>query len=134
MVLAIALPLSFWGAMRLGLAGAAIGSVTALYAERLLSLQRVSRLTDTPLSKLQDWKTLAGLLAASAIAAAVAGLLVSWSGWTTLPALLAGGAIMAAAYPVCLHLTGQWQELVGFIEALRGRRTAKAAPNDRKDP
>ena len=108
--------------------------MTALYAERMLSLQRVSRLTNTPLSKLQDWKTLAGLLAAAALAAAVAGLIVAWSGWTTLPALIAGGAIMAAAYPVCLHLTGQWQELVGFIEALRGRRTGPAAPNDRIDP
>jgi O-antigen/teichoic acid export membrane protein len=134
LVLAIALPLSFWGAMRLGLAGAAIGSVAALYVERVLSLQRVSRLTNTPIAKLQDWKTLAGLLAAAALAAAVAGLLVAWSGWTTLAALAAGGAIMAAAYPVCLHLTGQWQELVGFIEALRGRRPGPAAPNDRKDP
>lgn len=134
LVLGIALPLSFLGATKIGLTGAAVGSVTALYAERMLSLQRVSRLTNTPLSKLQDWKTLAGLLAAAALAAAVAGLIVAWSGWTTLPALIAGGAIMAAAYPVCLHLTGQWQELVGFIEALRGRRTGPAAPNDRIDP
>jgi O-antigen/teichoic acid export membrane protein len=126
MVLVIALPLSFWGGMRVGLAGAAMGSVTALYVERLLSLQRVSKLTNTPLSKLQDWKTLGGLALASGLAAAVAGVLLRWSEWSTLATLLAGGAIMAVAYPVFLRLTGQWEELVGFISALRAR-------NDRKD-
>jgi O-antigen/teichoic acid export membrane protein len=127
MVLGIALPLSFWGGMEVGLAGAAMGSVTALYVERLLSLQRISRLTNTPLSKLQDWKTLAGLAIASALAAAVAGALVRWSEWTTLAALLAGGAIMAAAYPVFLRLTGQWEELVAFISAIRARTDRKDA-------
>ena len=126
LVLAIALPLSFWGASHIGLAGAAMGSVAALYAERLVSLQRLAKLTDTPLSRLQDWKTLGGLALAAWLAAGVAGLLVYWSEWSTVPALLAGGAIMAAAYPVALHLTGQWDELVGFISALRSR-------NDRKD-
>jgi O-antigen/teichoic acid export membrane protein len=127
MVLAIALPLSFWGGMRVGLAGAAIGSVTALYVERLLSLQRVSKLTNTPLSKLQDWKTLGGLALASGLAAAVAGVLLRWSEWSSLATLLAGGAIMAVAYPVFLRLTGQWEELVGFISALRARNDRKEA-------
>jgi O-antigen/teichoic acid export membrane protein len=127
MVLVIALPLSFWGGMEVGLAGAAMGSVTALYVERLLSLQRISKLTSTPLSKLQDWKTLAGLGLAAALSATVAGGLVRWSEWTTLAALLAGGAIMAVAYPVFLRLTGQWEELVGFIRALRARNDRKEA-------
>ena len=132
LVLAIALPLSFLGAHELGLAGAALGSVAALYAERLLSLQRIAALTGTPLARLQDWRTLGGILAASWLAAGAAGLALRWSDWSTLPALLAGGAIMAAAYPVALHLTGQWKELVGFTQALRGRRPA--ATTDRKDP
>jgi O-antigen/teichoic acid export membrane protein len=127
MVLAIALPVSFWGGTEIGLAGAAMGSVTALYVERLLSLQRISKLTATPLSKLQDWKTLAGLGIAAGLAATVAGGLVRWSEWTTLAALLAGGAIMAVAYPVFLRLTGQWEELVGFIGALRARTDRKDA-------
>ena len=127
MVLAIALPLSFWGGMEIGLAGAALGSVTAIYVERLLSLQRISKLTATPLSKLQDWGTLLGLAAASIGAAAVAWALIRWSEWTTLAALLAGGAIMAAAYPVFLRLTGQWEELVTFISALRARTDRKEA-------
>jgi peptidoglycan biosynthesis protein MviN/MurJ (putative lipid II flippase) len=131
LVLAIALPLSLLGAWQFGLAGAAMGSVAALYAERLLTLQRISRLTGTPLARLQDWKTLGGLALASALAAAGASVALHWSDWSTLTTLLAGGAIMAAAYPVCLHLTGQWVELVEFIEALRGRRPA--AMTDRKD-
>jgi O-antigen/teichoic acid export membrane protein len=126
-VLVIALPLSFWGGMEVGLAGAAMGSVTALYVERLLSLQRIAKLTATPLAKLQDWKTLAGLAIAAGLAAAVAGVLVRWSEWTTLTALLAGGAIMAVAYPVFLRVTGQWEELVTFISALRARNDRKEA-------
>jgi hypothetical protein len=99
--------------------------VAALYAERLVSLQRLAKLTDTQLSRLQDWRTLGGLALAAWVAAGVAGLLVHWSEWSTLPALLAGGAIMAATYPVAVHLTGQWEELVGFISALRSRTHRK---------
>ena len=135
LVLAIALPLSLWGGMRIGLAGAALGSVVAIYAERILSLRRLAKLTATPVSRLQDWRTLGGLAVAAWAAAAVAGLALHWSEWTTLPALLAGGAIMAAAYPLALHLTGQWDQLVGFFEALRGRRPTEvgAARNDRDE-
>ena len=122
LVLAIALPLSYFGARELGLAGAALGSVLALFAERVLSIARISRLTATPVTRLQDWGTLAGLLAAAILAAAVAGVALHWSDWGSLPRLAAGAAIVAAAYPAALRATGQWKELVGFIDALRGRR------------
>jgi len=63
MVLAIALPLSWYGATHWGLIGAAAGSVAAIYAERLVSLGRIARLTGTPVAKLQDWHGLAYLVA-----------------------------------------------------------------------
>ena len=46
--LVIPLPLSLAGAMRWGLPGAALGSVVAVYAERLISLRRIATLTATP--------------------------------------------------------------------------------------
>ena len=129
-VLAIALPISYLGAVEIGLVGAAAGSVVALYVERVISLGRISRLTHTPVARLQDWPTLAGLAGAAALAAAVAGGALHWSEWTSFSRLVAGGLIMAAFYPVALRATGQWSELVEFIGALRGRREGQG---NRKD-
>jgi predicted acyltransferase len=121
MVLLLALPLSLLGAMKLGLVGAAAGSVAALYAERYLSLKRIAELTSTPIARLQDWGTLARLALASVVAALAAGALLHWSEWSTLARLAAGGTIMAVAYPVCLYAVGRFGELMAFIDALRGR-------------
>jgi O-antigen/teichoic acid export membrane protein len=124
LVLLLALPLSVYGAMHWGLVGAAAGSVAAIYAERLLSLARIARLTDTPVARLQDWGALAGLLVAAALAGAVAGLAMHWSDWPTLPTLLAGAAIMAVAYAPALYLTGQWRRLTEFVDSMRNRAPA----------
>jgi O-antigen/teichoic acid export membrane protein len=124
LVLLLALPLSVYGAMHWGLVGAAAGSVAAIYAERLLSLARIARLTDTPVARLQDWGALAGLLVAAALAGAVAGFAMHWSDWPTLPTLLAGAAIMAVAYAPALYLTGQWRRLTEFVDSMRNRAPA----------
>ena len=121
MVLLLALPLSLLGAMKVGLVGAAAGSVAALYAERYLSLRRIAELTSTPIVRLQDWGTLARLALASVVAALAAGALLHWSEWSTLARLAAGGTIMAVAYPASLYAVGRFGELVAFIDALRGR-------------
>lgn len=121
LVLLIAVPLSVLGAVNFGLVGAAAGSVAAIYTERWVSLRRIARLTGTPLVRLQDWGTLAGLLAASGLAAMAAGLALHWSEWTSIATLLAGGAIMALAYPAALYLTGQWGELTGFMTSMRAK-------------
>ena len=121
MVLLLALPLSWIGATHFGLPGAAMGSVTALYLERFLSLKRVSRLTATPIGKLQDWTTLASLAIAGVSAALAAGVAISWADWHPLARVAAGGAVMAASYPVALYAMGQWRQLVAFFDTLRGR-------------
>jgi O-antigen/teichoic acid export membrane protein len=131
LVLAVALPVSYLGALEVGLVGAAAGSVIALYLERAISLGRIARLTATPVSRLQDWSTLVGLAGAAALAAAVAGGALHWSEWTSFTRLAAGGLIMAAAYPVALRATGQWSELAEFIDALRGGR--REGQGNRKD-
>ncbi|HSJ97221.1 MAG TPA: oligosaccharide flippase family protein, partial [Myxococcota bacterium] len=121
LVLLIALPLSLYGALNWGLAGAAVGSVAAIYAERLLSLSKIAQLTGTPIPRLQDWGTLAGLLLAAALAALAAGAALHWSEWTSFATLVAGGAIMAIAYPPALYLTGQWRQLTEFIDSMRNK-------------
>jgi hypothetical protein len=45
LVLALALPLSYFGAITWGIVGAALGSVVALFSERALTLARISALT-----------------------------------------------------------------------------------------
>jgi O-antigen/teichoic acid export membrane protein len=120
-VLIVALPVSVWGAMNYGLPGAAMGSVVAIYAERLLSLRRLATLTQTPVRNLQDWETLLRLLAAAALAAGLAGLVLHWSEWPTFPTLLAGGVIMAITYPPALYLTGRWGELTAFVDSIRNK-------------
>jgi O-antigen/teichoic acid export membrane protein len=47
MALAVALPLSYFGATHFGLMGAAIGGVAAVYTERVVSLMKISRLTSS---------------------------------------------------------------------------------------
>ena len=128
LVLVVALPMSWLGATHLGLVGAAVGSVTALYLERILSLQRISKLTATPVSRLQDWGTLACLAIAGVSAALVAGLALAGSEWNALGRVAAGGAVMAAAYPATLYAMGQWRQLVAFVDALRGRDRSAATP------
>ena len=119
-VLVIALPLSYLGAHAWGLPGAAIGSVTAVYVERIASLTRIARLVDIPVRKLQDWSTLAGLAAASAISAVAAGAVLSYVDLRPLAKLAAGGALLALTYPFALAATGQLRELTQFIASLRG--------------
>jgi O-antigen/teichoic acid export membrane protein len=127
LVLALALPLSYFGAITWGLAGAAIGSVAALYSERALSLARIAELTGTKVAELQDWSTLAGILAASALATGVAGVALSRVHLSPFLTLAAGGAILAVVYPGALYLMGQRRSLASFISSLRHNGPQPAA-------
>jgi O-antigen/teichoic acid export membrane protein len=119
LVLALALPLSYFGAITWGLMGAALGSVIALYSERALSLARIAVLTGTPVTKLQDWTTLGGILAAAGLAAVAAGFVLRWTHLAPFALLAAGGATMAVIYPAALFLTGQRRCITSFIASLR---------------
>ena len=122
-VLAVAIPMSLFGALTWGLPGAALGTVTAVYVERIISLRRIAKLTNTRVAKLQDWASLAGMLAAAVVAALVAGVALHWSAWSSFAKIVAGGLVLAAAYPVTLYLTGQWRHLATFVATLRAART-----------
>lgn len=117
--LALALPISYLGAVNFGLLGAAMGGVVAVYAERAITLVRIARVTDTPVSKLQDWGTLAGILAAATISALAAGTALAWVQLPALGALAAGGVVLAITYPIALYFTGQRRHLMSFIASIR---------------
>jgi O-antigen/teichoic acid export membrane protein len=119
LVLVLALPMSYFGAITWGLMGAALGSVVALFSERALSLARIAKLTQTPVARLQDWRTLAGILAAAALAALAAGAVLRWTHLPALALLAAGGAILAVVYPAALYVTGQRHCISSFIASLR---------------
>jgi hypothetical protein len=126
-VLGVSVPLSYFGAVHWGLQGAALGSVVAIYGERLLSLSRIALLTGKSVARLQDWGVLAGILAAAALSATAAGAALRGFDMAPLARLAAGGVLLAVVYPVALHLTGQRHELADFFTALRSGR-AGAAP------
>jgi O-antigen/teichoic acid export membrane protein len=117
--LAVSIPLSYFGAGTWGLPGAAVGSVAVIYAERIVSLTRISRLVGTPVARLQDWGTLAGILAAAAISAFAAGAALSYVALPPFLKLAAGTGILALAYPAALWITGQGRELTTFIASMR---------------
>jgi O-antigen/teichoic acid export membrane protein len=74
-MLAFSVVVSLAAAQHFGLAGAAAGSVLAIYFDRILMLRRISRLTGLSLRRMQDWRSLAWALASAILAGALAWLL-----------------------------------------------------------
>ncbi len=70
-VLALSVALSWSAAVHVGLAGAALGSVVAIYVERIILLRHLSRHTGISLRRLQHWRA---LLTAAAFASATGAL------------------------------------------------------------
>ncbi len=106
--LVLTVALNWYAALHIGLAGAALGSVTVMYLDRVVTLWRLSSLTGVPVARLQDWKTLA-LLALFAVLAA----LLAWGTVALyfadsgpLVRVLVGGATLALAYAAIAKLSG----------------------------
>jgi len=74
--LALSVTVSWIGAHHLGLPGAALGSVIAIYIDRVLLLRRIARVTGIALRELQDWGALARSFALAAACSALAWFLV----------------------------------------------------------
>lgn len=113
-VLAASIALSWLGAERFGLAGAALGSTLALYADRYATLRRIVAATGVPLRDLQDWGALAWLLTISAVAGALAWVVVGGR----LPAdglplrLFVGAIVMTTVYGMLWGLSAQARDLL----------------------
>lgn len=76
LALALSIALSWWGAHAFGLAGAALGSVAAIWVDRVLTVIRVAKTTGIPIAQQQDWRSLAMLLGSAVVAAALAAAFV----------------------------------------------------------
>lgn len=107
-VLVASVALSWLVARDYGLAGAAMGSTVALYADRYATLRRIVVATGLPLRQLQDWPALGWLLLFSTVAATL-----SWSLIDTqfaaarAPArLLVGAAVLAGTYAAFMSARG----------------------------
>jgi hypothetical protein len=74
--LVVSVAVSWSGAQLIGLTGAAIGSVLAVYLDRAIMLTRVARLTGTGLRRVQNWRALGWALGTALIAAALAWIAV----------------------------------------------------------
>jgi len=100
LALGVSLAMSWVAAQQLGLAGAAMGSVAAIYLDRAFMLRRVSRHTGIPLRKLQDWRSLARVFGSAAFAAALAWALTErfLAGAGHIVRLAAGAALLALIY------------------------------------
>lgn len=107
--LAASVALSWFAAHHFGLAGAALGSTLALYADRIATLRRIGIATGTPLAKLQDWSTLGTLLLfamlAGALAWSITGSLLTGS--IPLLRLTVGTSLLCAVYGGLLLLSEQ---------------------------
>jgi len=102
LALAVSVPLSWGAAHGVGLAGAAAGSVLAVYLDRTLLLRRISRHTGIALRELQDWRA----LVRTALIAVGCGLL-AWlvtrqflAEALPLVRLAVGAAVLGASYTV----------------------------------
>ena len=99
-VLAISVPISWFGGVHLGLAGAAAGSVSALYLDRVIVLRRIAAISGTPVRAQQRWRELLRYLAWTAVSALVAWFAVHWlfAGLPLILHLAIGFAVMALVY------------------------------------
>jgi len=99
-VLAISVPISWFGGVHLGLAGAAAGSVSALYLDRVIVLRRIAAISGVPVRAQQHWRALGRYLAWTAVSALVAWFAVHWllADAALIVRLATGFAVMALVY------------------------------------
>lgn len=107
-VIMLSIAMSWLGAQQFGLAGAALGSVMAIFLDRFATLRRLQARTAIPWGQLQDWSSL-GLLMLFSIIAALLAWVVTGQYFVSaglFQQLLVGGAVMAVSYAVMTALHG----------------------------
>ena len=99
-MLCASVAVSWTAGAELGLAGAAAGSVAALYADRFMTLRRIKAVTGVRVRRQQHWAQLARLLATSVACSAAAWLVVrsALAGEPAIVRLFAGAAILGGGY------------------------------------
>jgi len=129
LALALSVTLSWTCASAGGLAGAAVGSVTAIYLEHVGALWRISRCTGIPWRQLQDWRSLGLLLLCAALAGLISWVLVRGvpAGFGPEVRVAAGGVLLAVAYLALIVMCGLARDWRAAFEGLR-RRQSGAKP------
>jgi O-antigen/teichoic acid export membrane protein len=97
LMLVLSVAVSLAAAQHFGLAGAAAGSVLAIYFDRVLMLRRISRLTGLSLRRMQDWRSL--------VRALVCAVLSGGAAWIFAHHVVTGGAFARAAIGGAVLLT-----------------------------
>ena len=107
-VLILSIALSWLSAHAFGLAGAAAGSVTAIYVDYIAVLRRIASRTGIPVRRLHDWRTLGLLMLFAALAAAFAWIVVGryFAASGPLVRLIGGGVLLAAVYASIASMLG----------------------------
>jgi len=106
--LILSVALSWLSAHAFGLAGAAAGSVTAIYYDLIATLRQVSLRTGVPMRRLQDWRSLGLLMLFAALAAGLACGVTDlyFAASRPLVRLIVGGALLATAYATMVAWVG----------------------------
>jgi O-antigen/teichoic acid export membrane protein len=117
-MLALSAALSWFSAHAFGLAGAAAGSVTAVYIDYVVMLRRIARCTGIPVRSLLHWRILGLFILFAVFSAGVAGSLVDryFPASGPLVRLIVGGALLAATYAAMAALAGMGR---GWFAAVR---------------
>jgi O-antigen/teichoic acid export membrane protein len=115
----LAVPISWFAAQHFGLAGAAAGSVTMIYVDRIVTLRHIARHTGVPFRRLQDWRTLGVLIVCAALAAGLAWGMVGhyFAAGGPLARVTAGGVLMAVVYGFSMYAL--WGRGRGGLAAVR---------------
>ena len=121
LALVVSVAVSWFSARAYGLAGAAAGSVTAIYIEHLATLWRISRCTGIPLRRVQNWRSLGLLLLCAALAGLFAWVAVSRALAAFGPEVrvTAGGGLLAIAYLALLVLCGLGRDALAALDGVR---------------
>ena len=116
--LVLSVVLSWFSAHPFGLAGAAAGSVAAIYFDLIATLRQVSLRTGVAVKHLQDWRALGQLILLAALAAGFAWGVTDlyFTAGGALLRLIVGGAFLAAAYVAMAGLFGMGR---GWLAAVR---------------
>lgn len=123
-LLMLSASLSWYAAREAGLAGAAAGSVLAVYCDRFLTLRRISRRTGIPISRMQDWRALARLVCIAAVSVAIVWLFAheQLTAQRPIARIAAVAPTMAFVYLVLYAIVDPDGRITGFI-----RRRARNA-------
>jgi O-antigen/teichoic acid export membrane protein len=113
LALAFCVAVSIAGALKIGLTGAALGSVLAIYLDRMLTLRRISERTGIPVRQLQDWGGLSlallyGVLAALLSYVATENVIPDGSAFMR---LVVGGAVLSMTWGLVLLFLKKKQKL-----------------------